>query len=682
MAFGSVTLVPGVNTERTPTLLRAGISQSSLIRFKDSLVQKYGGWDLFFAHAVIGIPRQLHAWEDLNGVAHLAIGTTQKLYVLTDGNLVDITPQTLTSNFAPNFSTVINTPYVTIIDPNIANVTIYDSVYFNTPVSVGGIILDGLYQITEAPVTTDHSYQITAATNATSTVSNGGSVPLFGTNSGSSLVTVTLDNHGLSTGSIAVFTIPTNGNGVTIQGSYDVTYDNSNQFSISVSAQATASGTFSMNGGDAQLVYYITLSPAPVGMGYSEGGYSDGGYSSGISGGTTYQTGTEITATDWTLDNFGEILIACPKGGGIYYYDPTGSFLNASIISTAPPFNGGIFVSMAQQIVVAYASSIHQGVGYQQQPLLVAWSDVSNFFQWTALATDQAGNDTLSPGSVIVGGIAASNQNLLWTDLDLWAMSYIGPPDVFGFNKIGGGMGLASPAAMQQLRGSVYWIGQSNFYSYTSNGAAVLPCPVWDAVFQNLNEGFLSNIRSMPNTPFNEAGWLYPSAASASGECDSYAKLNITEPNTPWDIGPMPRSAWTDQSVLGSPIGASPQGFIYQHETTNDADGVPLSSSLSTGYFYLQEGEEYTFVDQVLPDFRWTEYTGGTSAQIMMSFNVLNYQGDTPATYGPYTVNSSTEFISVRFRGRFMSITIQSNDLGSFWRIGSCKFRYSPAGRR
>src|SRR6185295_5609790 len=97
-----------------------------------------------------------------------------------------------------------------------------------------------------------------------------------------------------------------------------------------------------------------------------------------------------------------------------------------------------------------------------------------------------------------------------------------------------------------------------------------IPCPVWDFVFQNLNTTYAANVRAMPNTPFNEAGWLFPSTSSADGENDSYVKFNITEPGAPWDYGPssaLPRSAWMDQTVLGNPIGGSPTGIIYQHET-------------------------------------------------------------------------------------------------------------------
>jgi hypothetical protein len=691
MGFGSVALVPGVNVLSTPTLLRAGISSASMVRFKGGLVQKLGGYKQFYPYPIKGTPRDLHAWEDLNTNTHLGIGTTEQLAVITNNSLKDITPQTLISNFAPSFSTTAGSAVVTITDPNIANVTTFDSVFFNVPVSIGGIILDGLYPITN--ITGTDSYQITAINFITGApapaISTSGvpSLPIFTTTIGSEIVSVNFVAHGQSVGSTVVFPITTTGNGVTIDAAYDVvSVTDANDFTIATTTQATASGAFPMNGGNAQLVYSIALGPASAagGGGYGAGGYGEGGYGTGsgsISGAP--QTGTEITATDWTEDNWGNILVACPKGGGIFYWDPTGGFQNAQIISSGPPFNNGIFISMSEQILIAYGSSVKQGIGFQQQLLLVEWCDVSNFFNWVASAQTQAGNFTIPSGSAIMGGMSAPNQNLIWTDLDLWAMTYIGPPDVFGFNKIGVGMGMISSHAMQNLSGSVYWMGRNNFYSYTSGGVAPIPCPVWDSVFQNINTNYLQNVRTMPNTPFNEVGWLFPSAASVSGECDTYVKMNVVEPGQPWDYGPWPRSAWIDQSVLGMPIGASPNGIIYQHETTPDAAGAPLVSSFLTGFFYLAEGEEFVFVDQVLPDFKWETFAGGSnSAQIQMTFYVVNYPGDTPIAYGPYTCTQQTEYLSVRFRGRLMAIGVQTSDIGSFYRLGSCKWRYAPAGRR
>lgn len=757
--FGSVQLQPGVNVERTPTTLRAGYSSAQFIRFLNGLAQKYGGWQRFYQFAISGVPRELHAWQDLNTIDRLAIGTTgtgTQLGVIANNVYQDITPQTLVSNFAPNFSTTINTPTVAVIDPNIANVTTFDSVFFNVPISIGGLILDGLYPITE--ITGTDSYQITASSNATETVTNPtatnagtstssnilhfastpswiaagmvafnlthptaitpgtyvtavgpttvtlsanaaspgvssgdnivfASVPLFTTTNGSFQVSVEFLNHGLTANEdeVVVFPLSTTGGGVTIQGTYDVvSVADVNDFSIGGNSLATSGTTFAMNNGEAQLTYYLAMGPLPGGQGYGLGGYGDGGYGLGENG-SDEQTGTEITATDWTIDNWGSILIANPKGGPIYCWDPASGFQNAQIISGGPPINNGCFVSTVEQILIAWGSSIHQNIGWQQQPLLLQWSDVSNFLNWQATAATQAGNIPVSRGSRIMQGMAVANQNLILTDLDLWAMPYIGVPDVFGLNLIGEGMGCVSPRAAQILWGSVFWMGPTNFYGYSSGGPSVLPCPVWDAVFQNLNTNYLQNVRAMPNTPFNEAGWLFPSLASTSGENDSYVKMNINEPGAPWDIGigVLPRSAWTDQSVLGMPIGATPGGVIYQHETTQNADGQPINSSFTTGYFFLSEGEDFVTVDQIYPDFKWTEYPGGTSAQIQLTFLVVNYPGDTPTAYGPYLVTQdSPQFISVRFRGRQMAIQVETNDLNSFYRLGYCRYRYSTTGRR
>jgi hypothetical protein len=679
MPYGEVKLVPGVNTERTPTLLEAGISQSQLVRFKDGLVQKYGGWQKYYNFALSGTPRDLHAWEDLNSTNRLLVGTTSQLAMITSGSLVDITPQQKTTNPAVSFTTVINTPTVEITDAGIATITTFDSIMLNTPIAVGGLVLSGLYPVTA--VTGVTTYKITASINATSNASTAGAVPVFTTVSGSAAVSVLITAHGVAVGDRVVFQVTTTGNGVTIFGHQTVaSVTDANNFKINAQSQATGSGSFSMNSGTAQILYYINLGPAALGSGYGLGTYGSGGYGTGTA--TSVQTGTAITATDWTSDNWGQIILSCPSGGGVYQYDPTGGFTNSGLIATAPPFNGGIFVSNSLQILFCWGSSQVQIIGVERDPMLISWSDLGDYTSFIPLTTNQAGSFRIPIGSTIRGGMAVSNQNLFWTDLDLWAANYCGFPLVFGFNKIGAGAGAISSHAMQQLRNAVYWMGSTNFYVYSGSGVSVIPCPVWDAVFQNLNTAYGSNVRAMPNTGFNEAGWLYPSTASTNGECDSYVKMNITEPNAPWDYGTLARSAWIDQTILGNPVSANPTGIIYQQETTRDADGAPLMASFTSGYFYLAEGQEFAFVDQIIPDMKWDVFGGSSSAQVSLTFNVLNYPGDTPTVYGPYIMNSTTEYISVRFRGRQMSVTVASNDNGSWWRLGKIRYRYAPAGRR
>lgn len=675
MPFGSVKLIPGVNVERTPSLNEAGISQSEQIRFKDALAQKLGGNQQFYPFSLDGLPRALHAWQDLNTVARLAVGTTTLFGQITASTLTTLTPQTKTTNPNEDFSTTNGSATVTIVDAGITNVTTFDAVYFNTPIAVGGLILSGLYPI--ITIAGANSYTITAASLATSTVANGGAVPSFATTSGSAVVTVTLVAHGVLVGSRVNFPISTTVGGVAISGTYVVaTVPTANTFTIVGSIQASSTTSGSMNGGNAQFVYYITLGPSASGSGYGVGPYGTGAYGSGVVG--TAQTGTAITATDWTLDNWGEIILSCPSAGGLYYWQPNSGFTNAVFISSGPPFNGGIFIAMPAQILVAWGSTVSDSIGVERDPLLVRWSDQEDFLTWTVSSATQAGSFRIPTGSKIVGGLQGPQSALIWTDLDLWAMNYLGPPLVFGFNKIGSGCGLAGAHAAAQLGTAIMWMGRSNFFEYGAGGVQVVPCPVWDQVFQNINTAQLDKVVAGANTTFNEWWFFYPSASSTV--CDRYVKYNKQE--RAWDYGSaFSRAAWIDQSVLGAPIAASPAGVLVQHEMTMDAAGSPIAAMFETGYFAIAEGESMAFVDWLLPDFKWSTVIGTSSATVNITLKATDYPGDTPRSYGPFPVTQATQFINPRLRGRLMSIRVESSDLGSFWRLGNIRYRYAPDGR-
>ena len=673
MPFAPVNLIPGVDAERTPTLAEASYVDTNLIRFREKLVQKLGGWQKYYA----GIARDLHAWQDQNETGYLATGSTTQLASITSGALTDITPQQLESDFTPDFTTTASSNTVEIDDPNIDTVTVYDSVFFNTPVSVGGIILSGAYPISLVTGTT--TYQIEAETAATSSVANGGAVPVFDTTDGSSIVSVSLDDHGLAENEIASFQIPTTVGGVTISGAYPVlSISSADIFTISVNALATSTTSASMNSGDAQILYNIALGPAQAGVGYGLGGYGEGGYGLGVT--VAEQTGDPITSTGWTLDNWGETLVACQRDGGIYIWSPTGGFTTARLIETGPQFNTGAFVSGQAPILIAYGASETKSLGIDQDALLVRNSDFEDYDVWTETLTNQARRYRLPTGSRIVGGLAGPKFDHLWTDIDFWTMSYDGFPLVFNYLPTGAACGLIAQHAATRFRDAIYWMGQSNFFVYAGGGVQVLPCSVWDVIFQDLDDDNVSKIRCGSNTPFNEIWWFYPSSSGGTGENDKYVKFNIVEGT--WDFGDLARSAWIDQSVLGNPIAATTGGAVYQHETGYDNDGSPMLPSFTTGYFMIAEGEDFPFVDQMLPDFRWGTYGGDQDAQLSVTLNVVDYPGDTPRTYGPFSYSQATKYIQLRLRGRQVSMTFSSSDSGSFWRLGRVRFRYSMDGRR
>jgi hypothetical protein len=86
-------------------------------------------------------------------------------------------------------------------------------------------------------------------------------------------------------------------------------------------------------------------------------------------------------------------------------------------------------------------------------------------------------------------------------------------------------------------------------------------------------------------------------------------------------------------------------------------------------------------VDLVWPDMKWGFYDSTPTATVQISFLVANYPGDTPVTFGPYSVTQATRYFNTRLRGRLVSIRISSQDLGSFWRTGAIRYRYAADGK-
>lgn len=678
MPISTMKLAPGVNSQITPAQGMAQIISADLIRFKaagnEILPEKLGGWSRFYPVALGSTPRDLHAWEGLNADTWLAAGCEEELTVIGEGVAEDVTPQTYQSTIAPSFTTAVGDTEVSIDDTNIT-ANIYDSIFILVQVSIGGIVLFGSYPI-ETVLDAD-SYTVVAASAAGSTAGPGGAVPAFTTVSGNAGVSVALADHGYAVGDIFPALMPTTVGGITIYGAYLVqTVVDADNFTITASEEATSSTSGDMNGGDTEIIYYISGAPAPSATGYGVGGYGDGGYGTGTS--IPSSAGTPITATNWSLDNWGEVLIATPKNGPIYTWSPDGGFPLATKIVDAPLINGGAFVAQPTQILVAWASSA-EGV---QDPLSLNWSDAGNYNEWAVSSQTQAGGFRLPTGSKIVGGFSGPNFQVIWTDIEVWAMDYLGPPLIFGFNQLAAGCGLISQHGYAVLNSTVYWMGYHNFFSLSGETVQTIPCSVWDYVFQDIDESAsaLAKIYVGANSLFSEILFFYPSASGGTGEIDSYAKFN--PPLNTWDCGRLARSAWIDQSPVGPPVGAMPSGLLQQHEIAEDDDGQPMMPSLSTGFFQIADGDEFQFIDWLFPDMKWGYIEGAQSASISITLRYKEYPNGTEYTAGPFTVTSATEFVNMRLRGRFVAVDISSSDLGTWWRLGGLKFRSAPDGRR
>ena len=774
------------------------------------------------------------------------------------------------------------------------------TLYATQNIYVSGVTtstFNGSFTITSVTDYTITYTQVGVSTTATSNsgtvnarVNFGGVPPYFTTSSSSTTITVALVNHGYSVGDTFNIVVPTTVGGINLSGLYTVTEVSSatpNSFEITSSIAAASSASAYENSGQILAVTFVSNVSNDQGANYYYGGgvYNEGLYGSGYI--PTPLSGTPIVASDWSLDNWGSILVACPKNGSLYYWQPVGGAIqNLSYMPNAPIYNSGAFVAMPQRQIIAYGSSF----GTVQDPLLVRWCDLEDFTVWSGTANNQAGSYRIPTGSKIIGGLQAAQQTLLWTDLDLWSMTYIGQPYIYGFNKIGANAGLMSPKSASQIAGTVYWMSQKQFFKFAGQGVEPIPCPIWDQVFQNFYPGtdedgnpYTDRIRCAANSQFNEITWYFPAHYTndidpatglnldqqyiGTGEVNAYVKYNVVLDQ--WDYGYqhpdqpevlVGRTAWTDQSILGAPIGvgttssvnvnngiaingyftgtcvyasgassvatlyytpisdafvagtnitvssfvdskfngnftvtsssigkssavtvtsASPgvvtwtnhgllanspvyltssqtmptgltansvyfvktvlnsntftvsatlggtaintsstgtgsitayypsvvrmsnsafasttgaetsagyvqytvNAYVYQHETSNNADGAAMQSGFVTGYSAIADGDSMVFVDQVWPDMKWGFVDEAKTAEVKITFFVTNYPGDTPIQYGPYTVTQQTQYLSVRMRGRLIAIGVSSTDENSFWRLGAVRYRYQPDGR-
>lgn len=596
-----------------------------------------------------------------------------------------ITPRDLVKSVTPLFRTQSGSPYV-IIQVTGSEVISSDTVYVKTQVSVGGLVLFGLYPCTF--IDGSNLFQITATDAlgelqlATTTVGapGGGAVPLYTFTNTSAVVKVTLANHGFEAGDTYTAIVSTTAANVTIYGNYTVTEVlSTSEFNINAANTAGSSTTASMNGGNALFEFFKVPGAVPASLGYGIGGYGSGGYGTGVTP-SVGTVGNPMNTVDWTLDNWGQTLIAGQVGGPIFTWDPLAGILRAAIITSAPPVNDGVFVAMPQRQIIAWGSTF-TGI---QDPLLIRWCEAGDYDTWLSLPTNQAGSYRMPKGSKIVGCIQGPQQGLVWTDLALWAMQYVGLPYIYQFNEIGTGCGLVARKAATSMNGVVYWMGQSQFFKLGANGVEMIQCPIWDVIFQDLNLDYADNIRVAANSYFGEVTWYYPTI-SGNGEPTKYVKYNVIL--NQWDFGTLTRTAWINQSILGQPIGAGPtttpdeEDFIFQHETSKDADGAAMTASFQTGYFAISDGEYKLFVDQVWPDMKWGYYAGTPDADLNLTFYVTDYPTDTPRVYGPYAINYQTQYVTPRFRGRLVSIKMESTDPGSFWRIGATRYRFQQDGK-
>jgi hypothetical protein len=389
----------------------------------------------------------------------------------------------------------------------------------------------------------------------------------------------------------------------------------------------------------------------------SKTGYGYSTYGTLAYGTARPDTGLITPATTWSMDTWGEYLIACSNADGKIYEWQLGFTTPtlAAAITNAPTGNKAVLVT-AERIMFA--------LGAGGNPRKVQWCDQENNTLWTPAGDNQAGDYELATPGTLLAGKRVKGVNLLFTDVDVHTAQYVGAPFVYGFEKAGSGCGLISAQAVAAIDTAAIWMSKSGFWIYDGY-VKPLPSDVSDYVFGNINFNQASKVYAVHNSKFGEIWWYYPS--SGSNENDSYVTYNYRENH--WNIGTLARTAGTDAGVFANPLAVSTDGYIYEHEVGFAYDSASLYAE--SGPVQLGNGDNIMSVRQVIPD----EQTLG---EAVVSFKTRNYPTGTQSTFGPYTAANPTD---VRFAARQVNMKVTGAVLAD-WRIGVMRLDAVPSGKR
>tara|TARA_R110002020_G_scaffold180058_1_gene373917 strand:+ start:160 stop:1995 length:1836 start_codon:yes stop_codon:yes gene_type:complete len=412
--------------------------------------------------------------------------------------------------------------------------------------------------------------------------------------------------------------------------------------------------------------------------------YVDGiGWSSGYWGESSWGGGTAGFSSQlrlWSLDNFGEDLIACPRLGEICYWDKSSGTSTRSVpISSLSGASGTpaealqVLVSEKDRHVIALGCTPYGGssIDYMQ----IRWSDQADAADWTPKTTNSAGDTRLSSGSKIICGIKTRQEIIIWTDTSIYSMRFVGPPFIFGFDMVTQGVSIASPNAAINANNAIYFMDKDNFYIYNGSIQS-LPCTVRAYVFEDINDRQEFKIFAARNAQFNEIMWFY--CSSSSDEIDRYVIYNYLENN--WSIGQLSRTAWDDAGTSSVTPLATSSSYIYNHEVGYDDDGSAMSAYVESADFDIDDGNNFAFVRRIIPDILFTGSAG--SPTVTYTLKTRSSGSGTLVSASTASVGSTTQMSNVRARGRQIRVRIENSDSANGWRLGDVRLDVRQDGRR
>jgi len=618
---------PGINRENTSYSNEGGWYDCNKIRFRFGVPEKIGGWQKDNTNTFLGTCRALKGWVTLAGTQLLGVGTHLKYYINRGGDYNDITPVRATTSAGDvTFARVgVGDATITVTDSSHGAV-VNDFVTFSGAASLGGNIVAAVL---------NQEYQIASITDAN---------------------TYTIEAK------------DTDGDAVT-----------------------AASGDTGNGGGSTVGKYQINtgLDSTVFGTGW---GTDTWGRSTWGSDGT--RTLSSIMRL-WSHDNFGQNLLINVRDGSIYYWDTSSDTLGTSTATALASVSGADSTTptVAKQVmvdpnvhVIAFGCDAETSIG-TQDPLLIRFSDQGTVTTWQSLATNSAGDLRITSGSEIVQAVKTRQQIVVFTDVSLHTLQYLGPPFTFGLNLVSENITLMSPNAAKPVDDFVFWMGLEDFYAYDGR-VQKIPCSVRSYVFNDFNLEQKEKVFASLNSTFNEVWWFYPSADST--EIDRYVIYNYSE--KVWSFGTLVRTAWLDRGIFDYPLATDTSGILYDHEFgLNDVTSA-IDAHIESSQVDIGDGENFLFLDRLIPDIT---FTGSTENSPVATFTLKtrNFPGGNYLQSNDSSVTQSvaetstvveqfTDQAFVRLRGRSFALKVASSQEGVQWRLGTPRVNIRPDGRR
>ena len=539
----------------------------------------------------------------------------------------------------------------------------------------------------------------------------------FDATSGSATVTVNKTSHGLLAGRYITFssvTVPT-GSGYSptdfTGNTFEIQTTNLGTNSFEIIMPSNSAGSTSGTG-SAQIDPYEIVGPTfqTAGLGWGTSTWGSGTW------GTASTTSSVILDPGlWSLDNFGQILVATIHNGKTFTWNAgvTNPRTNrATIMSGAPTKSRLTQVSDRDRHVFHFGTETTIGSSTTQDPMFIRFSDQENFNVYQPTAINTAGTFRLDKGNEIIGAVSGKDYTLVLTDTSAYAIQYVGPPFTFSVRQVGTNCGLIGQNALSYSNGIVFWMsGEGGFFMFDGTVKSI-PCEVEDFVFSTtgnnlgINQTSSQLVYAEHNTLYNEINWFY--AKFGSQQIDRCVTYNYAE--NVWTTSSLARTSYIDQGLFDLPYATEYnktslpnfpiQGITatygastyYEHETgtdqVNSSGTTSIDAFIQSGDFditnsnniaNLQGDGEFTMsVKRFIPDFQ--VLTGNSKITLLLN----NYPNNTATSspLGPFTVTSSTDKIDTRARARLVALKIENDAVGETWRYGTFRLDAKPDGRR